>query len=153
MARHLSQLDPFIGGLALDSVYSGTLQPFIEHRRQAGVKVKSINLALGVVRRILNVAARLWRDEHGLTWLENPPLIQLLPDSTAREPYPLDWEEQRRLFDSHPLQRVDHLLQLLRGRPHFQCQFRHQFLLNYRPSVHQETALRTIHCGRRCLSR
>jgi integrase len=102
MACHLSQLDAFIGGLTLDRVHLGTLQPFIEHRRRAGVKVKSINLALGVVRRILNLSARLWRDEHGLTWLENAPLIQLLPDSTAREPYPLDWEEQRRLFQALP---------------------------------------------------
>ena len=107
-ALHLRQLDPFIGALTLDRVHSGTLQPFIDHRRHAGVKVKSINLALGLVRRILNLSARLWRDEHGLTWLENAPLIQLLPDSTAREPYPLDWEEQRRLFQALP----DHLARM-----------------------------------------
>jgi len=104
-ALHLRQLDPFIGALTLDRVHSGTLQPFTEQRRRAGVKMKSINNALGLVRRILNLSARLWRDEHGLTWLENAPLIQLLPDSTAREPYPLDWEEQRRLFQALP----DHL--------------------------------------------
>jgi hypothetical protein len=86
-ALHLRQLDPFIGALTLDRVHSGTLQPFIEQRRRAGLKVKSINNALGLVRRILNLSARLWRDEHGLTWLENAPLIQLLPDSTARESY------------------------------------------------------------------
>ena len=108
IARHLRQLDPFIGGLVLESLHLGALQPFIEHRQHAGVKVKSINLALGVVRRILNLSARLWRDEHGLTWLENAPLIQLLPDSTAREPYPLDWEEQRRLFQALP----DHLARM-----------------------------------------
>ena len=107
-ALHLRQLDPFIGALTLDRVHSGTLQSFIEHRRHAGVKVKTINLALGLVRRILNLSARLWRDEHGLTWLENAPLIQLLPDSTAREPCPLDWEEQRRLFQALP----DHLARM-----------------------------------------
>lgn len=46
-----------------------------------------------------------WRDEHGLTWIENAPLIQLLPDLTARDPYPLYWEEQGRLFQALP----DHL--------------------------------------------
>jgi len=107
-ALHLRQLDPFIGALTLDRVHAGTLQPFIEQRRRSGVKVKSINNALGLVRRILNLSARLWRDEHGLTWLENAPLIQLLPDSTAREPYPLDWEEQRRLFQALP----DHLARM-----------------------------------------
>jgi integrase len=107
-ALHLRQLDPCIGAVTLDRVHSGTLQPFIEQRRRAGLKVKSINNALGLVRRILNLSARLWRDEHGLTWLENAPLIQLLPDSTAREPYPLDWEEQRRLFQALP----DHLARM-----------------------------------------
>ena len=72
-ALHLRQLDPFIGALTLDRVHSGTLQPFIEQRRRAGVKVKSINLALGLVRRILNLSARLWRDEHGLTCLRCAP--------------------------------------------------------------------------------
>ena len=97
-ALHLRQLDPFIGALTLDRVHSGTLQSFIEHRRHAGVKVKTINLALGLVRRILYLSARLWRDEHGLTWLENAPLIQLLPDSTAREPCPLDWKSSDGCF-------------------------------------------------------
>ncbi len=107
-ALRLRQLDPFIGALILNCVHSGTLQPFIEQRRRDGVKIKTINLALGTVRRILNLSARLWRDEHGLTWLEIAPLIQLLPDSTAREPYPMDWEEQRRLFQALP----DHLARM-----------------------------------------
>jgi integrase len=101
-ATHLKQLDPYIGHLPLGNVHLGTLQPFIEARRQQGIKTKSINLALGVVRRILNLAARLWRDDHGLTWLETPPLIQMLPVTDARKPYPLSWEEQRELFQALP---------------------------------------------------
>lgn len=57
MALHLKQLDPFIGSLPLDGVHMGTLRPFIEARRQQGVKTKSINMALGVVRHVLNLAA------------------------------------------------------------------------------------------------
>ena len=79
-----------------------TLQPFIEARRKQGRKTKSINLALAVVRRILNLAARLWRDENGLTWLDTPPLIQLLPVTDARKPYPISWDEQRTLFQRLP---------------------------------------------------
>lgn len=101
-AMHLKQLDPFIGDLPLENVHLGTLQPFIEARRKQGIKNKSINLALAVVRRILNLAARLWRDEHGLTWLETPPLIQMLPVNDARKPYPLSWDEQRKLFQGLP---------------------------------------------------
>ena len=107
-ATHLRQLDPFIGDLPVENVHLGTLQPFIATRREQGIKTKSINLALGVVRRILNLAARLWRDENGLTWLETAPLIQMLPVTDARKPYPLSWEEQRMLFQPLP----DHLARM-----------------------------------------
>lgn len=56
-ASHLRMLDPFIGSTSLKSVYMENLQPFIEKRRQDGVKTKTINLSLEVVRRILNLAA------------------------------------------------------------------------------------------------
>ena len=101
-ARHLRQLDRFIGGLDLASVHMGSLQSFIEARRQDGVKAKSINLALGVVRHILNVAASEWVDEHGLTWLTAPPKIKLLRTTDGRKPYPLSNEEQERLFAELP---------------------------------------------------
>lgn len=107
-ALHLKQMDPYIGHLPLENVHLGTLQPFIEARRQLGRKTKSINLALSVVRRILNLAARLWRHENGLTWLDTPPLIQMLPVTDARRPYPLSWEEQRELFQALP----DHLARM-----------------------------------------
>ena len=107
-ATHLRQLDPYIGDLPLEQVHLGTLQPFIAARRAQGIKTKSINLALAVVRRILNLAARLWRDENGMTWLETAPLIQMLPVTDARKPYPLSWEEQRQLFQALP----DHLARM-----------------------------------------
>ena len=101
-ALHLKQLDPFIGSLALDGVHMGTLRPFIEARRQQGRKTKSINLALGVARHILNLAASEWLDERNLTWLQSPPKIKLLRVDDARAPYPLSWEEQTRLFAALP---------------------------------------------------
>ena len=101
-ATHLKQLDPFIGETPLENVHLGTLQPFIEARRKQGIKIKSINLALGVVRRILNLAARLWRDENGMTWLDTSPLIQMLKVTDARKPYPLSWDEQSKLFQELP---------------------------------------------------
>ncbi len=62
-ALHLKQLDPFIGDLALNQVHDGTLAPFIAKRQRIGVKNKTINLALSVVRRSLILSARRWRDE------------------------------------------------------------------------------------------
>jgi len=102
-ALHLRQLDRFIGDLPIESVHMGTLQRFIEARQSKGVKSKSINLALGVVRHILNLAASDWRDENNLTWLAVAPKIKLLKVTDARAPYPLSWDEQTRLFQELPL--------------------------------------------------
>ena len=101
-AMHLKQLDPFIGSLTIESVHMGTLQTFIEARRKQGIKSKSINLALGVVRHILNIAAAEWVDENNLTWLQTPPKIKMLQVTDARKPYPLSWGEQARLFRELP---------------------------------------------------
>ena len=107
-AMHLKQLDAYIGDLPLRNVHMGTLQPFVDARRKQGIKTKSINLALSVVRRVLNLAARLWRDGNSLTWLETAPLIQMLPVTDARKPYPLSWDEQCTLFQALP----DHLARM-----------------------------------------
>ena len=93
-ALHLSQLDPFIGNLFLKQVHLDSLQPFIASRRADGVKTTTINLALGTVRRILNLAASEWRDERGMTWLEHAAKIKLLPVKDKRAPYPLSRDEQ-----------------------------------------------------------
>lgn len=101
-AHHLRQLDPFIGDLDLTAVHMGSLQPYIESRKRDGVKAKSINLGLGVVRHILNVAASEWLDEHGLTWLAAAPKIKLLKVTDQRKPYPLSMEEQEKLLSELP---------------------------------------------------
>lgn len=101
-ARCLSDMDSYIGALPLQQVHLGTLKPFMEWKREQGVKNRTINMYLGAVRRILNLSARLWRDDNGLTWLESAPLIQMLPLTDARKPYPLSWDEQQRLFQALP---------------------------------------------------
>ena len=101
-ALHLSQLDPFIGNLFLKQVHLDSLQPFIASRRADCVKTTTINLALGTVRRILNLAASEWRDERGMTWLEHATKIKLLPVKDKRAPYPLSRDEQAALFQELP---------------------------------------------------
>lgn len=108
-AMHLKHLDPFIGSLWLDAVHMGTLQDFIAARRKRGLKTRTINLALGVVRHILNMAASEWLDENGLTWLQAAPKIKLLPETDARKPYPISWDEQTRLLQELP----DHLAKMV----------------------------------------
>jgi len=106
----LERLVPFIGKLTLDQIHDGTLASFIKDRKSRGLSHKTINLGLGIVRRILNLAARSWRDEDGKTWLETPPLITMLPLlGFQREPRPITWAEQRRIMPLLP----DHLAQMV----------------------------------------
>lgn len=102
-AWHLDMLNPFIGDLALEAVHadSEALEAFIEKRRQT-VGMRTINHSLAVVRHILNLAAEVWKDERGKTWLERAPKIKLFPEPDLRKPYPLTWEEQEQFFTVLP---------------------------------------------------
>jgi integrase len=102
-AKWLKGLDRFIGDLPLDAVHMGALAPFIASRRADGVKTRTINQALKVVRHILKLAAHEWLDEYGLSWLASAPKIKLLPEPDLRKPYPLSWEEEARLFRELPV--------------------------------------------------
>lgn len=100
---HVELLDAHVGQLEIDRVHDGTLGPFIAARLAAGVSATTINRSLEIVRTILNRAARVYRDEDGRPWLNVlPALISMLPE-TPRQPYPLTWEEQDRLFRRLPL--------------------------------------------------
>lgn len=107
-AYMLELLVKYIGDLDLDAIHMGTLQPFILARQKEGVKTRTINYALQVIRHLLNLAVGEWLDEHGLTWLAHVPKIKLLTERDKRKPYPLSWEEQRLLFQVLP----DHLVKM-----------------------------------------
>jgi integrase len=96
--RALAALDPHIGELPLLHVHHDSLQPYIRWRLENNRSAGTINRELAVVRRILNLAARLWRDETNRPWLPMSPLIQMHPHPNRREPYPLSPAEQRLLF-------------------------------------------------------
>lgn len=99
----IEQVDSFVGKLPLERVHMGTLQPFIDDRKSKGWKCRSINYPLQTVRHVLNLCAREWLDENGLSWLGAAPKIKLLPQKDARKPYPISWEEQARLFNELPM--------------------------------------------------
>ncbi|MGA8830574.1 MAG: tyrosine-type recombinase/integrase [Desulfomonilaceae bacterium] len=98
----LKQLDPFIGNLVLENVHMGTLQPFIDSRRAKGLKSRTMNCPLQVVRHILNLAAREWIDERGLSWLPQAPKIRLFRIIDARPPQSIAWDEWVRLLNALP---------------------------------------------------
>ena len=96
--RALKLLDPFIGSLALKRVHQGTLEPFIRWRRERKNSGGTINRDLAVVKRILNLASRYWRDESDQPWIATAPMLPRLRLLRQREPYPLSVAEQRLLF-------------------------------------------------------
>jgi len=110
-ALALKDMDPFIGDKWLDGVHGETFKPYVEARRtptalsargrgkHKPLSMSTLNRNIGVARRVLRLAATLWREEDSnLTWLATAPLIQLESDPMARKAYPLDWEEQQLLF-------------------------------------------------------
>lgn len=101
-AGRLRVLVKYIGKMHIDSIHMGTLQPFIEGRRKEGIKTRTINHGLQVVRRILNLASSEWIDEYGMTWLASAPKIKFLQEHDLRKPYPLSWDEQKQLFAELP---------------------------------------------------
>jgi integrase len=102
--RHLEAVMPFIGNLYLEDIHDGTLRPFVDARYKDGVKPRTINAVLQVVRHIMNLSAASWRDDQGMSWLLQAPKITLEPlEDTEAKPYPLSWSEERQLFSELPL--------------------------------------------------
>jgi integrase len=102
-AYHLQSVMPTIGDLPINQVHDRTLAPHVQLRLAAGRKHKTVNLELGIVRRILNLCAMSWRDENGNTWLEQAPHITMLPlVGHQREPTPISWHQQAVLMRHLP---------------------------------------------------
>ncbi len=130
--RMLRILDDFIGKLSLESIHMGTLQNYILKRIKQGVKNRTVNYGLQVVRRILNLAASEWMDEYGLTWLATAPKIKLLPEKDKRKPYPLNWEEQQRLFTALP----EHLREMVTFAVNVGCRDQEVCQLRWEWEIH-----------------
>lgn len=84
----------------LEKIHDGTFDSFRKARRDTGVTAGTINRDLAPVRRILRLAASVWRDESG-PWLTAMPIIRGLKGK-KRKPYPVTWEQQRTLFTQLP---------------------------------------------------
>ena len=98
-AWHIRLVDPFIGELQLEEICNETLAPFVMQRRRDGVKPRTIAVTLQRVARILNKAAREWREKSTRRpWLRQMPPRLRLPKGLTRAPFPLSREEERGLF-------------------------------------------------------
>jgi integrase len=104
---HIKKLSSFIGEMPLQLIRRRCkgIERFIQDEKARGMKNRTINAALQVVRHILNLAASEWDDERGNPWLESAPQFSMLPLTDSRQPYPISWSEQILLFNELP----DHL--------------------------------------------
>lgn len=94
---HLDSLMPFVGGVSLKTIHKDTFKEWIKHRYEEGVSASTVNWGLKAARRILRLAAHYWRDENGLSWIDNAPIIPL-EKGPKLQPHPLSWDQQDRLF-------------------------------------------------------
>lgn len=92
---------PYIGNLPIECVHDGSLAKYRKARQKASVSAGTINRELVFVRRVLILAARKWRHPNGMQYLSEAPLIAK-SRGPARKPYPLEWQEQARLFAELP---------------------------------------------------
>ena len=100
-AQQADILIPWIGEIPIRLISKDTLRPFIDHRRSEGVTVRTINMAIEVVRMVLRKSAYYWRDENGLSWLENCPIISF-EKGQKKKPVPVSWDKQAVLFEHLP---------------------------------------------------
>ena len=58
----------------LVKVHNDTLAQYRQARRADGVTAGTINKELSCIRRVLNLAARVWRHDNGMSWLNSRPV-------------------------------------------------------------------------------
>jgi integrase len=92
---------PYIGEVPLLKIHSGALEDYIKDRKKAGISAGTINRDLGVIRRVLSLSARLWRDDQGRAWLDTVPMLPAI-EGVKRKPRPINWEEQESLLKALP---------------------------------------------------
>lgn len=93
---HLKKLAPYLRSCRVDAVDMNALQPFIRDRKEKdGVQNATVNRALEIVRRILNLAHQDWR------WIRAAPKIRMLKEPRRRVRF-LRRGEAQRLLDAMP---------------------------------------------------
>ncbi|TFL14021.1 hypothetical protein CSC67_07560 [Pusillimonas caeni] len=92
-----SMLKPLLeshSSLTLDEICDEALKDFVDARRAEGLKGRTINATLELVRTICIRASTTWKFKNKVTWLDRPPQITFVDESDSRPPRPLGWAEQ-----------------------------------------------------------
>lgn len=99
-AYALARILPELGHLSLEGIHDGTVRPYVRKRLQS-VSAGTVNKELAVLKRVLSLAARSWRTEAGMTYLNVVPLLTAA-QGDSRKPYPLTTEEEVTLLAELP---------------------------------------------------
>ncbi len=105
----LKAVMPYIGEVALLKIHSGTLDNFIKDRKKYGISAGTLNRDIAIIRRVLALSARLWRDDQGRAWLDTIPMLPTI-EGVKRKPRPISWQEQEALLKALPKHLADMVL-------------------------------------------
>ncbi len=100
---------PYLGELPLLKIHSGSLDGFVKDRKGAGISAGTLNRDMAVIRRVLSLSARLWRDEQGRPWLDTVPMLPTI-EGVKRKPRPISFSEQQSLINALPAYLSDMVL-------------------------------------------
>ncbi|MBE0437664.1 MAG: site-specific integrase [Methylomicrobium sp.] len=108
----LKAVMPFIGEMELSKIHAGSLDGYIKSRKLHGITAGTLNRDMAIIKRVLSLAARYWRDENGKPWLDTVPMLPTVKGET-RKPRPISWPEQERLLKNLPGYLADMVLFML----------------------------------------
>jgi len=97
----LKAVMPFIGEMPLMTIHAGVLDGFIKNRKDSGISAGTLNRDMAIIRRVLTLSARLWRDDQGRPWLDTVPMLPTI-QGVKRKPRPITWQEQDQLLKIMP---------------------------------------------------
>jgi len=97
----LKSVMPYVGHLLLKNIHSGSLDSFIRDRKSSGISAGSLTRDLAVIKQVLSLSARLWRDDLGKPWLDTMPILPKI-EGAKRKPRPISFDEQEALLKAIP---------------------------------------------------
>jgi len=97
----LKAVMPYIGGIPLNKIHASSLDVYIKERKGKRISAGTLNRDMAVIRRVLTLSARLWRDDQGRPWLDTVPMLPAV-QGAKRKPRPISAAEQDRLLKDMP---------------------------------------------------
>lgn len=94
----LEHFMPWIGDTDITLVHDGLLNGYRAKRREDGAAAGTMNQELSQLTRVHKLASRVWRHDNGRPFLDTAPLFTREAGDLVYKPYPLSWDEQRRMF-------------------------------------------------------